>query len=370
MTSLFGLLDQSGQLSLYKRDRSGFLALEQISGGGPKGRDTVIFVPPNDVSVQRISLNARNERDARRTAPFAVEDELAQSPEDVHVALSNQDGETSRLICAVRHDVMESWIASLREAGLDDARLYAPQTLLSDDEYIQGSKASFGRLENRYFAIDSTAPDEWLAGLLQGGNGVRHREFGDDTEGYLKYLTDLYQTGAGVNLRQGAYEVRTPLDLTRLKRWRLAGALAAVLGLAWFGSQIWSVQNLSTLSADLDRRSIEVVQAGWPELNGDVNRALQDIGGSGSAGQAAFPSALTATAALYDAIGQIEASELRSLRYDRERGQVLAIVAYSDFADSNRLAGLFEGTGLRARVGDARQSGRQVVAELVLEVGS
>ncbi|MEM1391678.1 MAG: hypothetical protein AAGG45_11415, partial [Pseudomonadota bacterium] len=72
----------------------------------------------------------------------------------------------------------------------------------------------------------------------------------------------------------------------------------------------------------------------------------------------------------YDAVGEIDGSELRSLRYDRDRGQVLAIVAYRDFADGNRLASVFEGSGLRARVGDARQSGAQVVAELVLEVGS
>ena len=207
--------------------------------------------------------------------------------------------------------------------------------------------------------------------MLQDSDGVARFEFGQDVGAYLEHLSECYETGVGINLRQGgAHAVHTPLDLSRLKRWRLAGALAAVLGIAWIGSQIWSVQNLNALSADLERRSVDVVQAGWPELNGNIDLALQDIRASGNRGGAPFPSAVIATAALYDAIGQIEASELRSLRYDRERGQVLAIVAYSDFADSNRLAGLFEGTGLRARVGDARQSGRQVVAELVLEVGS
>ncbi|MEM1036038.1 MAG: type II secretion system protein GspL [Pseudomonadota bacterium] len=370
MATLFGLMDPSGQLSLYKRDRSEFVAVEQVSGSGPRGRDAVIFVPPSDVNLQRVPLNARNERDARRAAPFAVEDDLAQSPEDVHVALGSEDGEGGRLICSVRQDVMDSWILALREKGAADASLCVPQTLLADNQYVQGSQGAFGRLEDRYFAIDSNAPGEWLAGLLQTSDSVARFEFGDDADAYLGHVVDLYQSGAGIDLRQGSHAVRTPLDLSRVKRWRLAGALAAVLGIMWIGIQIWSVQNLNALSADLERRSVDVVQAGWPDLNGNVDLALQDIRVSGNRGGAPFPSAVIATAALYDAIGQIEASELRNLRYDRERGQVLAIVAYSDFADSNRLAGLFEGTGLRARVGDARQSGRQVVAELVLEVGS
>ena len=145
MATLFGLMDPSGQLSLYKRDRSGFVAVEQVSGGGLRGRDTVIFVPPSDVNLQRVPLNARNERDARRAAPFAVEDDLAQSPEDVHVALGSEDGEGGRLICSLRQDVMDSWILALSDAGLADAMLYAPQSLLMEDQYIQGPQGTIGR---------------------------------------------------------------------------------------------------------------------------------------------------------------------------------------------------------------------------------
>ena len=83
--------------------------------------------------------------------------------------------------------------------------------------------------------------------------------------------------------------MRRPVDLRQLVRWRLVGALAAVLGLAWIGAQVWSVQNTQALTASINDRAIEVVQAGWPDLNGDVDRALVEVRAQGTGGEVAFP---------------------------------------------------------------------------------
>lgn len=370
MAALYGFLSRDGQLSFVDEDAR----LISMTGDDltdlVRGRFAIVFVPPSDVSVQIVTLNSRNERDARRAAPYAIEEELAQSPEQVHVALSSEMKTGGRTICAVRDDVMTVWMKVLDEAGLSDAALCVPQTLLMQDGIVSGPQGIFGRRDDRYFSLDEDAPEDWRAGLIESGTEDSQYRFGDDHSAYAAQLIDWYKTGNGIDLRQGPYTVRTPLDLDRLKRWRVAGALAAVLGLAWIGSAMWSVQNLDARVTELEQRALQVVEAGWPELGGDIDRALREIQAGGGRGQAAFPSAMTATAALYDAVGEIDGSELRSLRYDRDRGQVLAIVAYRDFADGNRLASVFEGSGLRARVGDARQSGAQVVAELVLEVGS
>ncbi|MEM7493250.1 MAG: type II secretion system protein GspL [Pseudomonadota bacterium] len=370
MDTVYGLLAPDGQLSLLDSE-SGLIRLaENEAMTREQGRSVVIFVPAVDVNVQMVSLNARNERDARRSAPFAIEDNLAQAPEQVHVALGPEIQDGQRMICAARDDLMERWTSLLADMGLSNAALCAPQSLLTADGVVSSSQGMFGRAQERYFAIDFDAPEEWLQGLIASETELTDYRFGDDRAAYLAQLIDWYEAGGGLDLRQGEYAVRTSFDLERIKKWRIVGALAAAVGLAWIGSLVWSAQSLEARVADLERRAVQVVEAGWPDLNGDVDLALRDIRANGGAGQVAFPSATTATAMLYKAVGELQGSELRSLRYDRDRGQVLAIVAYRDFADGNRLAGAFEGSGLRARVGDARQSGAQVVAELVLEVAS
>lgn len=371
MAGLLGIIGSDGHLFLFKQDKSAFVETDKVSLGGPRGRDCVVFVPAVDVSVQKVSLPARNERDARRAAPYAIEDELAQPPEDVHVALSPLGADQMRTVCAVDVDLMRQWIETLDAAGLPEATLIAPQSLRMEETFlVRGGGEIFGRISGRYFALDEAAPNELLTGLTQNSADLVEYDFAGSLLLYIQTLNDWEAEGLGLNLRQGHFSVRRPLDVGRIKKWRLAGTLAAALAVFWVGAQVWSVQNTRALTATLETRSQDVVRAGWPALNGDVERALTEVRAQGTGGGAAFPSALTATAALYEAVAGVEGSELRSMRYDRSRGQVLAIVAYPDFGDGERLAAAFGESGLRARVGDARQSGRQVVAELVLEVGS
>jgi type II secretory pathway component PulL len=76
---------------------------------------------------------------------------------------------------------------------------------------------------------------------------------------------------------------------------------------------------------------------------------------------------LDATAALYDAMAQVEGSELRTVRYDRVRRQMTASVAFQSFADVDRLTAILNSGSLSARSGDARQSGSKVIGDLTLE---
>lgn len=371
MSGLIGLIGGDGDLTLFRSEGESYLETDQVSGGGPRGRDAVVFVPAVDVSVHRVSLPARNERDARRAAPFAIEDDIAQSPDEIHIAFGPQDVDQMRTVYAVDVDVMAEWVETLERAGLAEAALVAPQALLpAGDALIRAETTVYGSIRGRTFALDEPAPDTLIAGLTQSSSDLIEYDFRGQTPLYLQQLETWGKGRSEANLRQGTFAARRPVDMGRLKRWRLVGALAAALGVTWIGAQIWSVQNTRALTASLNQRAVEVVQAGWPELNGDVERALTEVRAQGAGGGLAFPAALTATAALYEAIAGVEGSELRSMRYDRSRQQVLAIVAYPDFGDGERLASAFDESGLRARVGDARQSGRQVIAELVLEIGS
>lgn len=371
MMSLFGLLKSNGDVTLYQVRGDEVVPTGNAGAGGLRGRDLVLFVPAIDVSAHIVALNARTERDAYRAAPFAIEDDLAQAPEQIHVALGSVSAEGGRNVCAVANETMAEWMDRLEALGIQDADLIVPQSILGPENCIvRGPEMTFGHVDGRFFALDAEMPDIVLAGLLQGRGDAEHVDVSRDERVYLSYLILALRKGDAISLRQGAYAVKRSMGSSALKHWRLAGGLAAALALFWVGSQVWSVRNTRALVADMNSRAGDVAKAGWPEYDGNIDRALGDIRAQGGATGGVFPSALQATAALYQAIATIEGSELRSLRYDRSRRQVLAIVAYPAFGDGDKLADAFQQSGLRARVGDARQSGRQVIAELVLEVAA
>ena len=175
---------------------------------------------------------------------------------------------------------------------------------------------------------------------------------------------------AGINLRQGNFRVRQSVDFDGFGHWRLAGALAAVAALGWFGSAIVETSAMQSQTAGYEKLSQEFARGGGPETNGDVQQVLALASSDrGNAGQA-FPSVLDATAVLYDSLAQVEGSELRSVRYDRLRRQMTVTVAFDSFADVDRLTTIVTESGLNARSGDSRQSGSKVIGDLTLESGA
>ncbi|MBR9835536.1 MAG: hypothetical protein GYB42_10205, partial [Alphaproteobacteria bacterium] len=173
-----------------------------------------------------------------------------------------------------------------------------------------------------------------------------------------------------LDLRQGSFQVRRSVDLKGIKDWRWAGALAAVLTLAWIATLGLQTHAMNLRSAELDTRITSFVQAGWPEAGGDPQRALAQVNaGRGQAGTS-FPSVLTATAVLFDGLEAVAGSELRSIRYDRQRRQLSAIVSFEGFEGADALTSAIAENGLTVRAGDARQSGNRVIAELTLEAAS
>lgn len=371
MADLFALLPDDGSPLFAWRQGDRWQVSETPRGVAAKGRNVAVFIPPVEIAMLQATLPMKSERDARRAAPYAVEDDLAQSVDEVHIALGERvEDTTERSVCVIGEDRVEAWLARLTDLGLGDAALIVPQSILPDDDVLITSGAGiFGRVDGHSFALDTSTPRDLLQVLTGDSENLTRYELGSEPEALLEQLATWASAGQPIDLRQGPHAVRRPVDTAHLKRWRLVGGLAALWGLGWLGMQFWSAANMSQLTSTLDQRAEEIALAGWPEFEGDVDRVLASIRSQGGPA-AVLPSVTVTTAALYEALAGIEGSELRSLRYDRQRGQVLAIVAYPEFADGDRLAGAFDNSGLQARVGDARQSGRQVVAELVLEAQS
>lgn len=388
MARVYALLQPDGTL-LGARPRGSGWAIEQdLRGVEARGRNLTVFLNGLDVLGLKATIPARNEGEARRAAPFAIEDDIAENVDQSHVALGPADKTspgTARDLNIVSNSFLTETIRELSERGLPEAQIVAAHSLLPDGDILFGAPGLvLARLGDRSFAIDASLGRDVLISLTQ--DYPEAAIFGEQVAAALKrsatgagagsldalltQLANWAEEGRGIGLRQGAFEARRPIDLDGIGRWKFAGALAAVAALGWFTTLLLETQAMNTRANQLDELSSEFARVGWPETNGDVRLAMAAAGVSSGDDSKPFPSILDASAVIYDALAQIEGSELRTLRYDRARRQITATVAFQSFADVDRLTAILNTSGLSARSGDSRQSGTRVIGDLTLENAS
>lgn len=388
MARIYALL-QPDETLLFARARGTGWAISTEPGGiDPRGRNLTVLLSGLDVTGLTAIIPARNENEARRAAPYAVEDDLAEGVEASHVALSEPDKAdpaAPRLINVVSNARLNEVIAALGDQGWDEAEIIAAHSLLPNGNVLyEAPGLVLGRLGERSFALDAGFGRDLLISVsaahpeikiygqhVADALGRPADEAGASSlEALLVQLVDWAERdGRGIRLRQGAFEARRPIDLDGAGRWKLAGALAAVLALGWFASMVLETQAMNARADELDSLAQEFARIGWPDLGGDVRQVLAASGGANGATDQ-FPGLLDVSAVLYNGLAQVEGSELRTLRYDRARRQLTASVAFESFADVDRLTTVLSESGLTARSGDSRQSGRRVIGDLTLEAGS
>ncbi len=388
MARVYALLQPDDTLLFARPRGNGWAIGADRSGVDPRGKNLTVFLSGLDVSGHSALIPARNENEARRAAPYAIEDELAEGVESSHVALSDADKSNPsapRRISVISTARLDEVIALLSSQGLDEAELISAHSLLPErDVLYEAPGLVLGRLGDRTFTLDAGFGRDVLISLsashpeieIHGKHvaealGRSAQEIGANSlEAFLVQLaTWNEQSDRGIRLRQGGYEARRPVDLEGFGHWKLAGALAAVAALGWFTSMVLETRAMNARADQLETLAQEFARIGWPELGGDVRQVLAIAGGGGNPGEQ-FPGVLDASAVIYDGLAQVEGSELRTLRYDRARRQLTASIAFETFGDVDRLTTILGESGLMARSGDSRQSGSRVIGDVTLEAGS
>ena len=122
MAEVYGFLDNHGVLSLVRAQGSEWVAIGNAEIAGLNSRNVLVFVDGRETLCLHAVLPSQTDKEARRAAPFAIEDELAVSIDDVHVAVGPAgDGpDAGRQIVATAKDQMQIWLAQLAKAGLPD----------------------------------------------------------------------------------------------------------------------------------------------------------------------------------------------------------------------------------------------------------
>ncbi|MEO0608073.1 MAG: type II secretion system protein GspL [Pseudomonadota bacterium] len=388
MARIYALLQPDGSLLVARARGSGWAVGTDLRGIETRGRNLTVFLNGLDVLGVKAAIPARNENEARRAAPFAVEDDIAEGVDESHVVLADLDKDNpgaARELNVVSNDAMRQTLAVLAGLDLHEAEIMAAHSLLPDQDILfEAPGLVLGRLGDRGFAIDASLGRDVLISLSEAHSDIlihgqqvaqalgrsAAKSGAGSLEEFLTQLAIWAEDGRGIRLRQGAFEAKRPIDLEGMGRWKFVGALAAVTALGWFASVVLETNAMNTRAQKLDNLAVEFANVGWPEVNGDVRQALAAAGVSDGETAKVFPSILDASAIIYGALAQIEGSELRTLRYDRARRQITATVAFQSFADVDRLTALLNTSGLSARSGDSRQSGTRVIGDLTLENAS
>lgn len=89
--------------------------------------EIIVWAPAAETVLLRARLPTRSTAKIAQALPFALEDQLIDSPEKLHFAFT-QEADGALAVAVTRRERMEGWLAALAAAGLAPTRL-APVTL-------------------------------------------------------------------------------------------------------------------------------------------------------------------------------------------------------------------------------------------------
>jgi len=343
------------------------------------GDDVVVFVSGTDVGCFEVRIPAQGAAEIRRSAAFALEDEVAVPVEEAHVAIGQTLDSGLRPVHVVEPALMEEWVARLNAYGLKTGKLVADVSVLPAAPMAvdAGDHVLVSTGEKR-FAIDAALPDDALKALANPSKeplatssaALAHRlGVSASSASYLPVLAQLAQwaetVGPLTDLRQGPFISRKQADI-RIGAWRstlLLGAAVAVALLAMVGLESWS---LSRLSDVLDQHARGIYAASFPgtPVPSNLDAAVRNQDAAPAANRLAF---LDATALLYEAIPAESGISIEGLRYDRQTGRLIANMVYPKYGSDADLKNELEAKGLGVSLGDSRQQDDRVIGDLTLE---
>jgi len=371
--------DRTAPLEFAIADAKGVSRLD----GGPEdlraGEPVIVFVPGTEVGSFKAAIPARNDREARRAALFAIEDDLASPAEQLHVSVSGPDSAGQRGILVCDFQQMQAWLQRLKTEKIKPAALVPEYAVLPDVSCVfdLGDRVLVN-VNGQRAAIDADAPSELLRAIVATDPGeveVHGRDvasllnrpaisaIGQDAIASLARLEQ--ENGYGHDLRQGDFAPRQSLALPELSTWRRPAALAAVAGITWLAAMALETSSLNDAARDLRLQATASYQAAFSE-EGRVTDPARRINEKLAGGAASRLDFQRSVATLFQSLESVEGASLRGLRYDRAGGELRASVDYSSYGDDLRLAEVLGQSGFEAELGDTRSNGSAITGEVTV----
>jgi general secretion pathway protein L len=383
-------------------------APELPAGAAPD--HAVALAPAEAVFLRRAPVPGANDRDARRAAPYLIEEQLAQPLDEVEAAVGPAGEDGARFLAAVDADLLAGWRRFAAGLGVKPIHLVPDAFVLpsvgadlvafayndrvlartrsADLEATDGDRDVDAALaEPIAFAVDAS----FAADLLPALANHLHPKRILVSEGVDPNLTAPDGTPVALkripapDLRVLAAQASAE-SLTRLpallgagflsaldwagllKPWRTAAILASV---AILGAAVFAAGEAAYLEnrADAYRAAeLDTFQAAFPDTRVvdpqvQLRRALASVGAVEDG--AGF---LELAAALADIMDGNEDIRIDALRYDADRGALSVSALYSGFDDFEALRTSADARDIVLEDGGARQSASGVEGEFTVRL--
>lgn len=342
---------------------------ENLQSTKVRARDEIIlFVPGDEVTVVFAPVPVRSGAQAREAAAYSVEEEIAVSVEDEHVALGapGADLTVPRAVHVVAKQKMIAWRDALNgQSVLANAKLVSAPSVLSDGVVLEVEGTYLAHIDGRAFGIGADMPERIAETLFA------NREVNSLSVQEALATLARFAEGAGelVDLRQGDFQARASARLQDFRAWRTSALLAVAVLLAWVGSSLLQIQALNQETAALEARVAQTYRAAFPDAPARTNyvRAVATALDERGEGQIDFRDA---SAALYSALQSLPNAELRAIRFDEVSSGFVARIAYSAYGEDAELKAALAEEGFVATLGALRQEGTKVVGDVAFGGGT
>lgn len=338
--------------------------IELVNHRGPFGAvDCIAFAPATAVGHFRAPVPARNEAEAARAALYAIEDELAQPVEEVHLVLGPRLRENvDRDIYVVDQALMNTWLDMLSKAGLSPAKILPEQSLYTDlSTPVDMGSHILQREGSRIIAVDSAMP-------LQAREALTGADAGSSLQEGIQIirLAERSNSYAGVNLRTGSFAL--PREKKQgISVWRKAAGIGVAAVSIWTGTLILEARNYNYASEQLGKRAAERYAAIFPAaaIPSDIDRATREM-----LAVTATPDTIdfrTSAATLYEAIAVNPDTYISSLTFDGSAGRLIADVEAPSPETVLGIVTFLQNRGFNVSSNGPEQSPGSTTAQIILE---
>jgi len=277
---------------------------EQVESGElahlrlPEGdMNVVVFVPTIDVVLASASVPVKSGQRLAQAVPYALEEQLIDDIESLHVAIGSQDSDGAVATAVVSQQVMKNWLQRLEEVGVE-ADVILPDVLALDringdwsalqldDDIVcvrSGMETGFACDANNLAVVASSHasecdadPDSMQFTDCSGTDAdniceqfkkifsipVNIQPCNGDA---LATLISGYKPTGGINLLQGDF-ARKSHWLRGQKRWLPAAALLMAWLVLQFAMNIYNLQQLAAVEADYKEKIVQVFKQAFPKV--------------------------------------------------------------------------------------------------------
>ncbi|MFN3312249.1 MAG: type II secretion system protein GspL [Hyphomonas sp.] len=343
------------------RERSGQLEAVAPPFLPGKAGKVVAFAPATRIAHFCLPMPSRSESEALLAAPFAIEDDLAQPVEEVHLALGPRRKESGlRDVYTADRALLKAWIDQLDAAGLTEASIIPEQSLLDGEAGdIRFASHTLLRQGDRVLCVDARLPDILRDALLPEVTAPAIT-----VENRLAWLAGRHTTRPGINLRTAGYTAKRKED-SGYRAWTVTAGLAlAALGL-WTAAQFAEGFQRSAAARSLDQQAAQTYAQLFPgaPVPANLDSATRQMLGAHSGAQGlTFREAATA---LYEALAVTPDTHLTALSFDgRENALHASIVFASAEAAPSLLAALGRSGYAVEAAGDLQPSGDGLTGQI------